>query len=40
MAVSETEPDEETLRLATTAIGYDAGEIRKAPWEKKGLFGR
>jgi len=29
-----------TLREAIRATGYDAGEIRKEPWGKKGLFGR
>ena len=25
---------------AISATGYEVGEIRKEPWEKKGLFGR
>ena len=32
--------DEEALRAAISATGYEVGEIRKEPWEKKGLFGR
>ena len=32
--------DEEALRSAISATGYEAGEIRQEPWEKKGLFGR
>lgn len=32
--------DEAALRAAISAAGYDVGEIRKEPWEKKGLFGR
>ena len=38
--IAETELDEETLRSAISATGYEVGEIRKEPWEKKGLFGR
>ena len=49
--IAETELDEAalshelgvsraTLREAIRATGYDAGEIRKEPWGKKGLFGR
>ena len=38
--ITETELDEETLRAAISATGYEAGEIRKESWEKKGLFGR
>ena len=38
--IAETELDEEALCSAISATGYDAGEIRKEPWEKKGLFGR
>lgn len=34
------ELDEAALRSAISATGYDVGEIRKEPWEKKGLFGR
>ena len=40
VVLSETELDEAALRDAIQAVGYDAGEIRKEPWEKKGLFGR
>ena len=38
--IAETELDEAALREAIRATGYDAGEIRKEPWGKKGLFGR
>ena len=38
--IAETELDETALRAAISATGYDVGEIRKEPWEKKGLFGR
>ena len=38
--ITETELDEAALRAAISATGYDVGEIRKEPWEKKGLFGR
>ena len=38
--IAETELDEAVLRTAISATGYEAGEIRKEPWEKKGLFGR
>lgn len=30
--------DEAALRVAIDATGYTAGEIRAAPYEKKGLF--
>ena len=30
----------DALRAAISATGYEVGEIRKEPWEKKGLFGR
>ena len=30
--------DENVLRTAIDATGYTAGEIRAAPYEKKGLF--
>ena len=40
VVLSETELDEAALRDALQAAGYDAGAIRKEPWEKKGLFGR
>ena len=38
--IAEAELDETALRAAISATGYDVGEIRKEPWEKKGLFGR
>ena len=38
--IAETELDEGALRAAISATGYDVGEIRKEPWEKKGLFSR
>ena len=38
--LTETELDEDALRTAISATGYEVGEIRKEPWEKKGLFGR
>ena len=38
--IAETELDEGALRAAISAAGYDVGEIRREPWEKKGLFGR
>ena len=40
MGIAEAELDETALRAAISATGYDVGEIRKEPWEKKGLFGR
>ena len=40
VVLSETELDEDALRAAISATGYEAGEIRQEPWEKKGLFGR
>lgn len=40
VVLSETELDEEALRSAISATGYEAGEIRQEPWEKKGLFSR
>lgn len=36
--IAETELDEDALRAAISATGYEVGEIRKEPWEKKGLF--
>ena len=36
----ENRLDEDALRAAISATGYEAGEIRQEPWEKKGLFGR
>ena len=41
--VTSSRSKKETTVIAETAIratGYDAGEIRKEPWGKKGLFGR
>ena len=38
--IAETELDEDALCTAISATGYEVGEIRKEPWEKKGLFGR
>ena len=38
--LAETELDEGALRAAVSAAGYEVGEIRKEPWEKKGLFSR
>ena len=38
--IAEAELDEDALRAAISATGYEVGEIRKEPWEKKGLFGR
>ena len=37
-AIAETNLDEDALRAAISATGYEVGEIRKEPWEKKGLF--
>lgn len=39
VVLSETELDEQALRSAIFATGYEVGEIRKDPWKKKGLFG-
>ena len=36
--IAETDLDEDALRAAISATGYEVGEIRKEPWEKKGLF--
>ena len=38
--LTETELDEDALRAAISATGYEVGEIRKEHWAKKGLFGR
>lgn len=38
--VTERELDEDALRNAIAAIGYEVGEIRKEPYVKRGLFGR
>ena len=40
VVITEAELDQETLRAAISATGYDVGEIRKESWQKKGLFGR
>ena len=38
--LTETELDEDALRAVISDTGYEVGEIRKEPWEKKGLFSR
>ncbi len=38
MVITETELDRGALRAAISATGYDVGEIRKEPWEKKGCL--
>ena len=38
--LAERELDVGALRAAVSAAGYEVGEIRKEPWEKKGLFSR
>ena len=38
--IVETDLDEDALRAAISATGYEVGEIQKEPWEKKGLFSR
>lgn len=38
--ISEAELDEQALRDAINATGYQAGQVDKEPWQKKGLFGR
>ena len=38
--VTEQKLDEDALRDAIAAIGYEVGEIRKEPYVKRGLFGR
>lgn len=40
VVITEAELDQETLRAAISATGYDVGEIRRESWHKKGLFGR
>ncbi len=40
VVVSEGEMNEEALREAIEATGYDVKGIERAPYEKKGLFGR
>ena len=38
--IAPAELDEAALRAAIAATGYDVGQIRREPWQKKGLFGR
>ncbi len=38
--IAEQELDEQSLRGAIAATGYEVGEIEKEPWQKKRLFGR
>ena len=38
--LAEEELDEQSLRDAISATGYDAGSVKKEPYQKKGLFGR
>lgn len=38
--IAEEEIDEEKLKKVITELGYTVGEIKKAPYKKKGLFGR
>ena len=40
VVITEMELDQETLRAAISATGYDVGEIRRESRHKKGLFGR
>ena len=40
VVITEAELDQGALREAISSTGYDVGEIRKEPWQKKGLFGR
>ena len=40
VVITEAELDQEALRAAISATGYDVGEIWKESWQKKGLFGR
>lgn len=37
--LAEQELDEQTLRAAIAATGYEVGSIRREPYQKKGLFG-
>ena len=39
MIVSEQPLDEEKLRAAIAATGYELKGVHTAPYEKKGLFG-
>ena len=38
--IIERELDEDALRNAIAATGYEVGGIRKEPYVKRGLFGR
>ena len=38
--VTEQELDEDALRDAIAATGYEVGEMRREPYVKRGLFGR
>ena len=38
--VTEQKLDEDALRDAIAATGYEVGEIRREPYVKRGLFGR
>lgn len=40
VVLSEQELDEEKLRSAIEATGYEVTEVLSKPYEKKGLFGR
>ena len=40
VVITEAELDQEALRAAISATGYDVGEIWKDSGQKKGLFGR
>ena len=40
MVIAEIELNEGTLCSSISATDYEAGSIRKKPWEKTGLFGR
>ena len=40
VVITEAVLDQEALRAAISATGYDVGEIWKESWQKKGLFGR
>ena len=38
--IAEAEMAARRAASSSSASGYDVGKIRKAPWEKKGLFSR
>lgn len=38
--VTEQELDDDALRDAIAATGYEVGEMRREPYVKRGLFGR